>query len=479
MDILEFLNLPHSATWHEQAGAFFNEQLQTRYGANASKHVAVRNPKLPKENTPFAAVLHRDSPTSGGYSGTSFVVFPASEGPALIALVVGTQGLAPDENILARPGHARLCAAIANWTRGKCALTAWAKTDPTRIDINAPKEVVAQFERHADAFNTYGHVMYLVIDPASSSNEKVTNAFLALLDFYMRERGSDPLASHRSSAQSLRSAYERSVFPKHTESWIANLLKTRRFVILQGPPGTGKTRLALRLLANEFADHGMRVQFHPSVGYEQFVGGLAPVETDGQFGFKPRAGWLMEAVAAATKAPGSPYLLLIDEINRADLAKVLGEAIYLFEAKEPNRKIDLAYNFEAPWNAQLGLPSELCVLGTMNSADRSIAVLDLAIRRRFAFLTIWPDEEPLTTGSKLALQAFQSLRNIFLSQATDEQLELLPGHAYFLAATDEEAKLRITTELMPLLNDYIQQGLIAGFSEDIEGYLQWLHARLH
>lgn len=444
------------------------------------KIVALRCPKFTSDDgVPFAAVLHKDSPTSGGYGGTSFVIFPADGAAALVALVIGTQGLNPDEQILTRPGHARLCKAFAVWARSDLALaSSWSKSDPTRIDIQIPKEVAVKYVHHERTFRRYGHVLYLMFDATTGSDDKVTDAFISLLDLYMGERGIEPLIAFKPSAQAHRSAYEQKIFPRESEDRIHELLRSRRFVILQGPPGTGKTRLGLRMLQNQFAGNGMKVQFHPSVGYEQFVGGLAPIEQDGKFGFRPRAGWLMQATATAATKPGKPFLLMIDEINRADLAKVLGEAIFLFEPKEPDREIALAYDFGKPWNSQLNLPPDLYVLGTMNSADRSIAILDLAIRRRFAFTTLWPDELAISNSSPLAVEAFQTLRQIFVSQASVEQLELLPGHAYFLASDDTEAKRRLRTELVPLLRDYLNQGLIAGFSEDVEGYLQWLDARL-
>lgn len=479
MEIADFLKLVHSDNWHESAEIFLDELIRARYGASGRKIVALRCPKLTSDGgIPFAAVLHKDSPTSGGYGGTSFVIFPADDAPALVALVIGTQGLNPDEEILTRPGHARLCKAFAAWARSDLALaSAWAKSDPTRIDIQIPKEVAAKYGHHERTFRRYGHVLYLMFDTAAGSNDKVSDGFTSLLDLYMGERGVEPLTALKPSAQAYRSAYEQRIFPRESEDRIYDLLMSRRFVILQGPPGTGKTRLGLRLLQNQFCGNGMKVQFHPSIGYEQFVGGLAPIEHDGNFGFRPRAGWLMQATAAAVKR-GEPFLLLIDEINRADLAKVLGETIFLFEPKEPDRDVALAYDFGKPWNSQLNLPLNLFVLGTMNSADRSIAILDLAIRRRFAFSTLWPDESAISSSSPLAVEAFQTLRQIFVSQASAEQLELLPGHAYFLANDDTEAKRRLRTELVPLLHDYLNQGLIAGFSEDVEGYLQWLDARL-
>ena len=134
---------------------------------------------------------------------------------------------------------------------------------------------------------------------------------------------------------------------------------------------------------------GQTIQFHPNTTYENFVGGLAPLQESGNendglgFRFAPKTGFLIEAAAEAIQNPSRDYLLHIDEINRADLGKILGEAIYLFEPDpESPREISLAYDFGEPYFRKLQLPNNLHVLGTMNSADRSIAILDVAVRRR-------------------------------------------------------------------------------------------------
>src|SRR5262249_9654478 len=155
-------------------------------------------------------------------------------------------------------------------------------------------------------------------------------------------------------------------------------LADRRFVIIQGPPGTGKTRMATRLLTSVYKGHGKSVQFHANTTYESFVGGLAPASGDGNLGlrFVPQPGVLMRAVSEASADKGRSYLLHIDEINRADLSKVLGEALYLFESDSPDRRIQLALDFGVPWGDSLCLPPNLHVVGTMNSSDRSIALVD-------------------------------------------------------------------------------------------------------
>src|SRR4029077_16021438 len=129
------------------------------------------------------------------------------------------------------------------------------------------------------------------------------------------------------------------------------------------------------------------IQFHPNTTYENFVGGLAPLLSAEGIGFRfaPLKGALMRAAEVALKNPAQPFLLHIDEINRADLAKILGEAIFLLESQsDEKRDLDLAYDFGSPFGNRFSVPANLHLLGTMNSADRSIPIVDVAVRRRFA-----------------------------------------------------------------------------------------------
>ncbi len=444
--------------------------------------MAIRTPRIADiEKAPYAAVLHRDSPSSGGYGGTSFVIFPSSVG-SCFGLVVGTQGLAPDEDILTKPGHARHCRAFTQWVNAhsKGGIQSWSKGDPTRIDLVLPADVKRGLQNWAAAIRIYGHVTYVVVQPAQAPLEVVEQAFFALLDFAMAERDVQPLARFANEAHKISSEVIASVLASPTEEDVRQQLQARRFVVLQGPPGVGKTRLATRLMSTTYAGRGRSYQFHPSVGYEQFIGGLAPAEANGLFGFRPTPGILMRAIVDAKACAPAPWLLHLDEINRADLARVLGEALMLFEPTRPGdepRSVHLPYDFGPPWGATLALPENLHVLGTMNSADRSTAILDLAVRRRFAFMQLWPDRAALAHSTPLANEAFERLQRLFIDDATDAVLELMPGQAYFLSATEAETRQRLLYELTPLLKSYLQQGLVPGLAESIDSYLQWLRSQ--
>ncbi len=171
---------------------------------------------------------------------------------------------------------------------------------------------------------------------------------------------------------------------------IATLLKEKRQVIFQGPPGTGKTYVA-RALAKHLAGSEERVtfvQFHPSYAYEDFVQGFRPQTEGGQLGFELRDGPLRSAARQAAIDEDAKHFLIIDEINRANLGKVFGELYFLLEYRD--EEIRLQYSDEP-----FSLPENLYIIGTMNTADRSIALVDLALRRRFSFVEFNTGEEPV------------------------------------------------------------------------------------
>ena len=415
---------------------------------------------------PYAGFINPDNPPSGPYGGTSLVWFPTADYGTLIGFGAGTRGLSPDEGILMRPGHRRRIAALRRYL-AQLGFEAWTKSDPSALSIIVPKATQERFPGFERVFARYGHEMYCNAAVPKSDPEKARIVVQAFLDLYAYERNWQVLKSYEEEYKSFLSFLRSDLFTSPTPDTVNDLLKQRRFIILQGPPGTGKTRLAQEVLKSNFKNNGMVVQFHPAITYEDFVVGLSPNEKAGSLQFQVRKGWLIEAIL---QAKSKPFLLVVDEVNRADLGKVLGEAIYLFEAGEVGGKDTRHVQLPHPVDGEIELriPENLYFLATMNTADRSIAHIDLAVRRRFAFINVPPSREVVQKNApEVSLEFFDRLYDVFIEHATDDALDLLPGHAYFLAQNEQELKARFKYELIPLLDEYLRLGLLGPASNEL------------
>ena len=226
---------------------------------------------------------------------------------------------------------------------------------------------------------------------------------------------------------------------------INTLIEEKRQVIFQGPPGTGKTYVA-RELANHLAEQQKEritlVQFHPSYAYEDFVQGFRPAISDnGQPGFKLQDRPLLRLAKYADENPDEDYYLIIDEINRGNLAKVFGELYFLLEYRD--EKINLQYSDEP-----FSLPENLYIIGTMNTADRSIALVDLALRRWFYFVDFDTHAEPVKGLLRRWLEANELGDMTWVADAVDEanrQLEdrhAAIGPSYFMKEDLDEVQAR-------------------------------------
>ncbi|TGE19755.1 AAA family ATPase [Hymenobacter elongatus] len=248
-------------------------------------------------------------------------------------------------------------------------------------------------------------------------------------------------------------------------------MQRRHNLIVQGPPGTGKTFLARRLawlgLGSTDAARIELVQFHPSYSYEDFIQGFRP---DAQGVFRLTAGVLLDICQKAAAEPDKPYFLLIDEINRGNVSRIFGELLLLLETDKrgPGHAVRLPY---APADApRFFVPENLFVIGTMNTADRSLAPLDYALRRRFAFIRMTP-EFGLPLQQLLAAHAVPTPvisrlvgRLTELNQAIADDPELGPdfqlGHSYFCQPPPNPAESAawlaaiLEQEIVPLLEEY-------------------------
>lgn len=410
------------------------------------------------EHVAYAGFINPDNPPSGPYGGTSLVWFPSEEG-CLIDFGIGTRGLSPDEGILTRPGHRRRISSLRRFLIKSGAEIAWARQDPATTGAPVPEAVSRRLSPWAHVFKRYGNELYCLAKVPNDNPGLARIVVQAFIDLYAYERGWEALSTAKEESESFVAELHAGWLKSPTIAEIQELLEQRRFVVLQGPPGTGKSRIAEQVLRETYDGNGAIIQFHPSTTYEDFVAGLSPDVTDSSLRFSARAGHLVDVAAKANQGPA---LLVIDEMNRADLGRVLGEAIYLFEADASGpRSVRLPHKVGD--SDTFTLPAGLRVLATMNTADRSISQLDLAIRRRFSFVEIMPDRAVVELHSTpIGLELFDALCDVFLEFAPDESLALLPGHSYFIVPDGDESVLRrrLRHELLPLIDDYIREGYL-------------------
>ena len=250
-------------------------------------------------------------------------------------------------------------------------------------------------------------------------------------------------------------------------------LNLKKQIILYGPPGTGKTYLAKQFVLrhwNLLEDQYKVVQFHPAYNYEDFVRGVQVKTVNGQVQYDTVHRIFSEMCKAARddRDPRSnKYVLIIDEINRANLASVLGELIYGLEYRgDPVRT---PYEVDGEFN--LVVPNNLYIIGTMNTADRSIGHIDYAVRRRFAFFPMLPNRNiieqvvvPAGGLQQSALTLFNGVAALFLGNVTLARDffpdDVQPGHTYFLAENLDQLLNNFVYQVLPLLHEYVKDGVL-------------------
>jgi 5-methylcytosine-specific restriction protein B len=246
-----------------------------------------------------------------------------------------------------------------------------------------------------------------------------------------QRQGEEELAAARSDVDQLA---DELLLPAEWLQRVLELLEDKKQVIFYGPPGTGKTYVARQLARFIAPDdlHRKTVQFHPSYSYEDFVEGYRPRATDeGNVRYELTPGPLRRLAETAEKS-AEPCVLLIDEINRGNIAKVFGELYYLLEYRGDGDQIELQYGSD-PFE----LPDNLLIIGTMNTADRSIALLDAALRRRFHFVAFFPDQWPVDGLLRRWLKRHEPTM-VYVADLVDTVNRMLPdrhlqiGPSYFM-----------------------------------------------
>lgn len=246
---------------------------------------------------------------------------------------------------------------------------------------------------------------------------------------------------------------------EQVEEWASLLLGRKRQAVFYGPPGTGKTHVA-RLLANHLAGDAVRVrtvQFHPSYSYEDFIEGLRPElgrATSGQLSYVVRPGLFLDLCRTASADPDNTYVLVIDELNRADLGSVLGELMMLLEYRE-EVAVHLPYSQQ-----EFTVPGNVVVLATMNTADRSLALVDFAMRRRFHAIELRPDRGVLLRylTSRYGMEAAKPALAFFdcVQEAVGIGSAFAPGHSYWMVADPSGQELQRVWryEVRPYLEEF-------------------------
>lgn len=260
--------------------------------------------------------------------------------------------------------------------------------------------------------------------------------------------------------------------PEEKYDEMREVLLRKKNLILQGAPGVGKTfaakRLAYSILGEQNDENVRFVQFHQSYSYEDFVGGYKPTAT----GFAPQDGVFKTFCDKAKECPEEKFFFLIDEINRGNLSKIFGELLMLIEAGYRGTQVTLEYD-----GRTFTVPQNVYIIGMMNTADRSLAMIDYALRRRFSFVEMEPGFSVATfaayrdsknSASYNALVETVEALNIAITQDETLGRGFCIGHSYFIfdePCSDSLLRSIVKYDILPMLQEY--------WFDNRDAYTQW------
>lgn len=411
-----------------------------------------------KDNGAYFGFIHPEEETSGPFHDFSLTIFPnETDKPWLVCLGIGSSGFKNDYELSTFPGLRRLFSKLID-ENGFC------KSDLSDIETSLPKSITgnSKLQHIKNTIKTYTKVLpvcQIVDDPESENGLNIIAAFVA---GYAKLRDWPTNNDHRKAISGALEPFIKSE-EVNDEEVIRELLEERKYIVLQGPPGTGKTRIS-KIIASQLNAKVFFTQFHAETSYSDFIYGILPNVNSSELSYSDNLGVFSQTVKYAIENPSKNTVLIIDEINRANLSNVLGPIFYLFEHKM--EASDIAIQI-CPGIEINKLPENLYVISTMNTADRSLAVVDFALRRRFAWYTLKPKSIKSKTFYK---NDFGKIEEIFEWYASSNELNLQPGQGYFIANSDEEMTNRIEYEIFPLIKEYLQEGLIQTAKEEFNNY---------
>lgn len=412
-----------------------------------------------KDNGAYFGFIHPEEEAAGPFHDFSLTIFPSDERkPWLVCLGIGSSGFKNDYELATYPGLRRLFSTLID-ERGFC------KSDFSDIETSLPKTITSNLDlQHIkNTIKTYAKVLpvcQIVDDPTSDYGHNVISAFVA---GYARLREWPSNKDHRKAVSDALEQFQKSEAIDDSKE-IKKLLVERKYVVLQGPPGTGKTRTA-KEVAEQLEARTFFTQFHAETSFSDFIYGIRPDTKNNELRYSENLGIFTTALKYAVEKK-EQVILIIDEINRANLSNVLGPLFYLFEHKMDKFDVEVQISPDFKINK---LPDNFNVIATMNTADRSLAVVDFALRRRFAWYSLKPRA---VNSEKFFEQDFFRIQEIFDWYATSNELSLQPGQGYFIAGNEEEMKNRVRYEIFPLIKEYLQEGLMRNAKEEFNAYFE-------
>ena len=419
------------------------------------------------EQNAYCGFIREGQERNGPYNDFSLCFMPEKADDSdnisacAIVLVVGTQQFMYDGNLAQSPYTRR------RFLRLNDNLKAFYKSDFSNISDKLPELDTKLIQAHPHIRQFEGRfgplvVAFEVLDINDDFTiDSVPFEIKKWICTYAEFRGWPTNANQRNEMVSVLSQLD-SINSKKaiSDKEIFDILSKDKYIILQGAPGTGKTYTALNIAKRFKIVHF--TQFHAETSYSDFVYGIKPDTKSNTLIYKDSPGVLYDAIK---DAENEDVLLIIDEINRANLSNVLGPVFYLFEknTEDDNRN----YIIKIGDIKIKRLPKKLHVIGTMNTADKSLAVVDFALRRRFTWITLRPQ---ILERADFRKDYFLDFEDIFMRHATDEELNLQPGQSYFIAEDDKKMKNRLKYELMPLIKEYINEGFLRSAKDEFVNY---------